>query len=451
MKNIQNNNQETILSLLNIVPGDRFFLSVESKNITYAEIVNISNRFIDENSQYLGCNIAVKFKNRELATKFLPAVSYLAKNLLILPDDLQEEIEQDFFIKTQSNYHFNFNEAGVEITKISEPVFDGLKRKMILATSGTTGTPKLVSYELKQLIGTAKTDIAKGLAYNWALVYDVNRFAGLQVYFQTILSGSKLTILESDSSIAQVINLLINSNANCLSATPSFFRKLLMDPKSASINFTRITLGGEIAEQTILNSLKTIYPQAKIIHIYASTEAGVGFSVKDVKEGFPLAFLDETALLGTSLKIKDGTLWIKSKNTSNTMISGLLELDMDGYINTGDLVAIVDDRILFMGRESGTINVGGNKVIPEEIERVILKHDAISECYVFGKKNSMMGMLVACEVVLKDPSIDKNYIKKDLQSFCHTQLQPFKVPALVKFVSEIEKNSVGKVMRGKAS
>lgn len=451
MKSILNKKQETILDFLKIVPGDRHFLVNSSNTITYSEIVEISNRFLEEYCSYIGNNIAVKFENRELAAKFLPAVSFLAKSLLILPDGLQEAVEQEFFIKTQSNFYFNFSKTGVEVTKLSEPVSDNINRKWILATSGTTGTPKLVSYELEQLIDTAKRDIVKGLNYNWALVYDVNRFAGLQVYFQSILSGSKLSILESGNTIAEIIDLLVNSSVNCLSSTPSFFRKLLMNHKSSSINFSRITLGGEIADQTILNNLKTIYPQAKIIHIYASTEAGIGFSVKDVKEGFPVAFLNETLLLGPTLKIKNGTLWIKSKNTSNTMISGSLELDVEGYINTGDLVTIVNDRVLFMGRESGTINVGGNKVIPEEIERVILKHDAISECHVFGKKNSMMGMLVACNIVLKDNSIDKASIKKEVQSFCHMQLEPFKVPAFVRFVDEIEKNSVGKIMRGKVS
>jgi acyl-CoA synthetase (AMP-forming)/AMP-acid ligase II len=451
MKNTQNDTHKSLLDYIKLVPGSRKFLVNSSSSITYAEIVKISNLFLAEYSDYEGFNIAVKFDSRELAARFLPSVSFLAKNILIIPTGLQDKIENEFLIKSQSNYYFNFCEKGVEVTKVTDTIFGNVERRWILATSGTTGTPKLVSYGLEQLTGTAKKDIIKGSDYNWALVYDVNRFAGLQVYFQSILSGSKLTVLESSSSIVEIIDLVIDSEVNCLSATPSFFRKLLMNSRSSSINFSRITLGGEVADQTILNSLKAIYPQANVVHIYASTEAGVGFSVKDVREGFPVEFLDISSLSDSSLKIKDGTLWIKSKYTSNTMVSGSLELDADGYINTGDLVSIMNDRVLFIGRESGTINVGGNKVVPEEIERVILKHDAISECHVFGKKNSMMGMLVACEVVLKKESVGAMHIKKELQAFCHTQLEAFKVPVLIKIVNEIEKNSVGKILRGKTS
>ncbi|MGN5151053.1 AMP-binding protein [Aeromonas enteropelogenes] len=450
MKNMPSNTQDTLLKLIQSVPPEREFLVNEHEKVTYSELEDISCHFLEKYRPYNGSNIAVKFKTRELAVKFLPAISYLANSLLILPDGLEPSVEQDFFTKTKTNYYFKFDPIDVEITKISEPVSDKVERKWILATSGTTGIPKLVSYGLERLTGTAKKDIEKGLAYNWALVYDVNRFAGLQVYFQSIFSGSKLTVVEPGHSVSEIIDLLVASKVNCLSATPSFFRKLLMDPRSLSIDLTRITLGGEIADQTILTTLSIAYPKAKIIHIYASTEAGVGFSVKDLKEGFPITFLNAISSSGVSLKVKNNTLWIKSQNTSNTMISGKLDFDSDGYVNTGDLVSIVQDRVLFMGRESGTINVGGNKVVPEEIERVILKHDSISECYVYGRKNSMMGMLVACDVVLKASGIDDTTLKKELRSFCHTYLEPFKVPALVRIVNEIEKNSVGKIMRGKA-
>lgn len=454
MKNTQIKNQETLLDFLKKVPAERPFIVSKQGCITYSQLLEISNSFIEKHSLYQDSNIAVKFDSRELAVMYLPAISNLAKNLLILPDGLEKVTEQDFFFKAKINYYFNFKGLSVEVKVISEHVSDEYQRRWILATSGTTGTPKLVSYELERLTGTAKTDIEKGGFYNWALVYDINRFAGLQVYFQSIRSGSKLTILESHNNMSEIIDLLISTKVNCLSATPSFYRKLLMEPSSHSIDLKRITLGGEIADQTILNTLKNIYQEAKIIHIYASTEAGVGFSVSDLKEGFPTSFLDELSDESYShprIKLKDGTLWIRSKHSSNTAVSGLLEFDDDGYINTGDLVSILNDRVLFMGRESGTINVGGNKVLPEEIERIVLKHDAVSECHVFGKKNSMMGMLVACNIVLKESCVDSSQLKKDIQSFCYAQLDPFKVPALIKFVDEIEKNSVGKIMRGKAS
>jgi hypothetical protein len=48
----------------------------------------------------------------------------------------------------------------------------------------------------------------------------------------------------------------------------------------------------EIADQAVLDSLRAFFPQAKVAHAYASTEAGVGFAVNDGREGFPSSLLD---------------------------------------------------------------------------------------------------------------------------------------------------------------
>ena len=76
-----------------------------------------------------------------------------------------------------------------------------------------------------------------------------------------------------------------------------------MTQGSNDIDFKRITLGGEIADQAILSSLRKVFTSSKISHIYASTEAGVGFSVQDSLAGFPLEYLKSTNQLGIELKI----------------------------------------------------------------------------------------------------------------------------------------------------
>ncbi|MEE1953903.1 class I adenylate-forming enzyme family protein [Aeromonas sp. 75A] len=464
MKSMQNKNVNSLLAFLKLVPGERPFLVNNSINLTYADIVDFSEKKLIEYGFCAGKNIAVSFESRALACQILPSLSELAKNLLIIPSGLNDEVVNSFFDKANIEYIFRCMDDGIEINKLTEFAetdSDNTTRNgnWILATSGTTGKPKLVSYGLQQLTNSTKTDLSKGPLYNWALIYDVNRFAGLQVYFQALMSGSKLTVLEQADSLESVIDVLVQTNVNCLSATPSFFRKLLMNPRCDSIDLKRITLGGEIADQTILNSLSRLYPLSKISHIYASTEAGVGFVVKDAKEGFPLNYIDNKTLLSTStstststsLKIKNETLWIKSASTAESIVSGTFEFDEFGYINTGDLVCIKGDRVLFLGRESGTINVGGNKVIPEEIENVLLTHPLISECRVFGKASSMMGMLVACDVVIIDPRLASSDLKKSIQEYTKKYLDSFKIPVLIKFVNEIEKNSVGKIKRNLAS
>ena len=86
--------------------------------------------------------------------------------------------------------------------------------------------------------------------------------------------------------------MFVREGVNAMSATPTLWRKILMSDASRSLALRSITLGGEIADQQVLSTLASTYPSARIRHIYASTEAGTGFSVTDGKAGFPVSFLE---------------------------------------------------------------------------------------------------------------------------------------------------------------
>ena len=128
------------------------------------------------------------------------------------------------------------------------------------------------------------------------LLYGMQRFAGIQVFLQSIFNSS-LFIPNLSNNLNFIVNQFLDNSINCLSASPTLWRKLLMSPKFTELQMRVITLGGEIADQNILNALKKNFKDAKIRHIYASTEAGVGFSVTDGLAGFPKKYLEKNHLL----------------------------------------------------------------------------------------------------------------------------------------------------------
>jgi acyl-coenzyme A synthetase/AMP-(fatty) acid ligase len=220
-----------------------------------------------------------------------------------------------------------------------------------------------------------------------------------------------------------------------------------MTKEANGLQLERITLGGEISDDNILQALKYKYPQAKISHIYASTEVGVGFSVTDGKAGFPQTYLS-SAVDSIKMKIdKDGLLWIAPKNKGQKYLSHDKMYDSDGYINTGDLVELKNDRVYFLGRDSGAINVGGNKVQPEEVETRLLSTGLLSAAYVYAMKNPMMGSLVCADVVLKNENEDKKEVKAQILKHCRDNMEGFKVPAIIKFVKELQTTQSGKLKR----
>ena len=320
----------------------------------------------------------------------------------------------------------------------------------MIPTSGTTNTPKLVSHQFSSLTRTVKKDIQQGEKYVWGMVFDIYRFSGLQVLLQSLLSGSTLVLPDADSDMDKIVDVFRRNNCNTLSATPSFWRKLLMSKSSNGLNLKNITLGGEISDNNILNVLKTKFPNSSVRHIYASTEVGVGFSVNDGKAGFPRKFLVD-GVNGIELKVDDNSiLWLKPDKKAQRYLNGEQMFDKEGFINTGDLVEINGERIYFLGRESGAINVGGNKVHPEQVEETLLQSGLISSAYVYSMNNPIMGSLVCANIVANENGILCDNLKSHVIKFCRERLEGFKVPALLKVVEDLEINNSGKLKRGRS-
>ena len=112
----------------------------------------------------------------------------------------------------------------------------------------------------------------------------------------------------------------------------------------------------------------------------------------------------------------------------------------------GDLVKVIDERVSFIGRRSDLINVGGNKVHPLEVERVIAAVAGVSDVLVFAKRSSIAGELVACEVEL-EAGADPEATVHAIRAACVDGLAAYQRPFAVKVVHDIELTSAGKKRR----
>lgn len=319
--------------------------------------------------------------------------------------------------------------------------------RWIVPTSGTTGEPKLVEHTLESLARTVKTDGARGAGLTWGLVYELGRFAGLQVLLQAILGGSRLVFADRAGGVDALVTSLADAGCNALSATPTLWRRILMAEAAGRLPLTVATLGGEIADAAILRALAARYPAAKLLHIYASTEAGVGFSVADGQAGFPVAFITRPPR-GVELKVDDtGRLWLRPAAAVQRFLGETRALvEADGWIDTGDQVSREGDRYVFLGRANGAINVGGNKVFPEEVENCIRAVDGVQLTAVRARANPIMGALVEA-LVRPDPLADRATLKRSITTACRAKLAPYKVPALVTWVDDLAVSPAGKLVR----
>jgi acyl-CoA synthetase (AMP-forming)/AMP-acid ligase II len=332
----------------------------------------------------------------------------------------------------------------------------GLATEWILLTSGTTGTPKLVVHTLQSLGGALPTQTQSGAQSIWSTFYDIRRYGGLQIYLRAVLSGSPLVLSSSGEPTPDFLARAAAAGVTHISGTPSHWRRALMSGHAAILKPQYVRLSGEVADQAVLDNLRSVYPNARIAHAFASTEAGVAFDVNDGLAGFPLSFVDNPSG-EIELKVVDHTLRIRSRRNAARYLGaepGVLVSD-DGYVDTGDMVELKDGRYYFRGRVGGIINVGGLKVYPEEVESVLNADPRVRMSLVRARRNPITGAVVVADVVLANPaspapSDTPDAVKNDLLDACRRTLAAHKVPAVLRFVPALEFTPAGKLVRPSA-
>lgn len=101
----------------------------------------------------------------------------------------------------------------------------------------------------------------------------------------------------------------------------------------------------------------------------------------------------------------------------------------EGWFATGDLVETDGDGYMkVVGRMNKIINVGGLKVLPKEVEDVILQVENVIDATVFSRDNAITGQMVCAEVVINENS-DKAEMKKLIFEKCRQDLDKYKIPS----------------------
>lgn len=297
----------------------------------------------------------------------------------------------------------------------------------VFLTSGSTGRPKQIPHKL----GSIKRNISydEKSQSTWGFFTDITKMAGFQVVLEAVSRGENLVIPDEEMSMVAKANFMKENGVTHLSATPSQFRQFLSVPEVSSLPLKQITLGGEIADQKILDGLKSAFPECRITHVYATTETGPVFAVSDGRAGFP----------NTQL----------SKRTNRIVLSEFREVGVkrsaDNQIYwTGDLVNLSGDRYVFVGRNSDVINVGGAKVNPATVESAILVHSDVQDCLVKGRESSVLGQLVVAEIKLNKAN---TAIVEELRELCRETLPKHAVPRIFTIVEEIRQSKAGKKVR----
>jgi acyl-coenzyme A synthetase/AMP-(fatty) acid ligase len=411
--------------------------------------------------QLLGRSVLLATSGQLLSAMAMIEVDGLARRMLLFPPDVNpdhigiliNEAEIDVILTDQPE---RWEEAGPNVVSVRLPTPTASRSmtecatQWLMLTSGTSGAPKIVRHTLDGLCGAIRADGGShGASSVWSTFYDIRRYGGLQIFLRAVVGRGSMVLSEPGESLADCITRLVARGVTHISGTPSHWRKLLMSGSVSHFSPRYVRLSGEIADQAVLDGLALAFPGASIGHAYASTEAGVGFAVNDGREGFPASLIGED-LNGVEMKVVDGSLRIRSKRTAEAYVGRHVAslVDLDGFVDTGDMVELRGDRYHFVGRRGGIINVGGLKVHPEEIEAVINRHPAVHMSRAKSRRSPITGSIVVADIILAANGRHReNEIRDEILRDCRERLVSYKVPAVINFVQTLDVTPAGKLAR----
>lgn len=308
-------------------------------------------------------------------------------------------------------------------------------RPLLVLTTGTTGTPRGVRHDWNRLLRSTRR-IGPAPEQRWLLAYGLHQFAGLQMLLHVFAAGATL-VAPAPRRPREGLAAMRTHAVDHASATPTYWRFLLAELRADGgpvPQLEQITLGGEAIPAPVLAELTRTFPTAKISQVYAASEFGSSGSVRDGRSGLSLDILDRGDDADVAMKIIDGELWVRSR-IGMLGYYGEPPVEPDDWRPTGDLVDIVGDRIVFRGRTSEVINVGGVKVHPLPIEERVGAVPGVDIARVHGRPNPMTGAIVAVEIVAT-PDADHDAIRDGIRAAC-ADLPAASRPRSIKFVDSV--------------
>jgi hypothetical protein len=306
---------------------------------------------------------------------------------------------------------------------------------LILFSSGSTGAPKAMIHNLDTLVDGYGDKKQKQINMLVFLMFD--HIGGINTMLN-ILSMNATMIIPQNRNADDICKLIEEYKIAVLPSSPTFLNLILINRSYEKYDLSSlrmITYGTETMSEGLLNRLKVVFSKVKFLQTFGTSETGIAATSSKSSNSTFMKIDDENL----EYKIVENELWLRSK----TQILGYLNRSMesftnDGWFKTGDLVELDNEGFIrIIGRNKEIINVGGQKVLPSEVESVLLGMDEIEDCLVYGEQNAITGQSVSCDVVLKH-GIDDSGFKILVRKFCKDKLDNFKIPTRVNVVQKTE-------------
>ena len=340
--------------------------------------------------------------------------------------------------------------------KINSTAFTPNNNALILFTSGSSGTPKVVVHTFSSLYESVKAlDSKFSLSQNdeWLASLPLYHIGGFMILIRALLSGSSM-IFPNSLVHKNIVDSIYKFEPTHISIVPTTLKKLV-DKKIAPVKRTKVVFlgGGPSQNHLCINAVKLGW---KIVKVYGSTEtcsmitALPAKSILSHPDSSGKALSDNKIKIMIKNKIKNiensetGEIVVKSKSLFKEYFRDKKTTSQkfkDGYYLTGDHGKINKHGLLFVEtRRDDIVISGGENISVKEISSAIISNPKVNDAHVFGIPDKKWGQKLCAAVVSKSKR------NPDLAAFLKNNVAGYKIPKNFYFVKEIPRNEMGKVI-----
>ena len=348
--------------------------------------------------------------------------------------------------------HIRFRGSSYEAYSVGNrsrhPLIEQLRNSgrsgLVLFSSGSTGIPRGMLHDLDTLLSRYTRARSRRLRVLLLLLFD--HIGGLDVLFRALFGGFTLVIPEV-RDVDGIAQLIQRHRIEVLPATPSFLNLMMISGAHERYDLSSlkvIAYGAESMPEPLLKQMHKCFPRTQLQQKFGTSEtSAIGVRSRSVDSLF--IKVDDP---DTDYRIVEGELWLRSRTRILGYLNGSSEgLEDDNWYCTGDLVEENGDGYFkIIGRKHNLINVGGRKVLPLEIESLLLSEPYVADCIVRAEENLITGQAAVAEIVL-DGTVAPQSAKRRLRRLCRERLAAYKQPVRIRVVNRITTNERFKKMR----
>jgi acyl-CoA synthetase (AMP-forming)/AMP-acid ligase II len=336
---------------------------------------------------------------------------------------------------------------------------------LILYTSGSTGKP----HGVVQTFGNIDANTRSIVEY-LGLTGEDRALLTLPLYYcygrsvlQTHLFVGGSVFLDDRMAFPRVVlETLASEGCTGFAGVPLTFEIIRRQVDVKAFGFPRLRYvtqaGGAMAPDTIAWA-RTAFRPAKLFVMYGQTEATARLSYLPPGSSAEKAGSIGIAIPGVELRVVDehgrelpagkvGEIVARGQNVTPGYLdepSETAAILHDGWLWTGDLAYRDADGFFFCrGRVKEILKIGGHRVSPAEIERVIERHPGVAEAAVVGVKNALLGEVPKAVVV---PRPGAPLSAEELAQYCRERLPAYQIPVSFVLVETLPRNESGKLLR----